>query len=61
MIDDTRYREELLMLARAIKSLQQAKALTSKCTRLESIDERERVLIECLLKTIFNQEGDRND
>lgn len=60
-ISDRQCRDEMLLLARAIKSIRQAKALTNSYRRLSDLDERERNLIESLLQTIFNQEGERTN
>ncbi len=60
-ISDRQYKDELLLLARAIKSIQQAKALTDNVHKLGDFDERERNLRESLLQTIFSQEGERTN
>lgn len=60
-INDRQYKDELLLLARAIKSIQQAKALTDNVHKLGDLDERERNLRESLLQTIFSQEGERTN
>lgn len=59
MINEQRYKQELLILARGIKNLQQGKALAQTFTKIEDYELREKRLISCLLRTIFEQESER--
>ncbi len=59
MINEQRYKQELLILARGIKNLQQGKALAQTFTKIEDYELREKRLISCLLRTIFEQETER--
>ena len=59
MINEQRYKEELLILARGIKNLQQIKALALDFSKMQDYEVREKRLISCLLKTIFTQESER--
>jgi hypothetical protein len=61
MINEQRYKQELLILARGIKNLQQGKALAQTFTKIEDYELREKRLITCLLRTIFEQESERGE
>lgn len=58
-IPDERYHDELLMLARAITSIRQCKALVDSYSKLQDYEQKEKMLLSSLLKTIFMQEEER--